>query len=181
MEVTLSPSNDILDEIETWLISEYDNSNSGFYCNWKVIQARFNKGDSAAILLNGIPVGFATWDRLFDATAQILIVEMKPGYRKSGYGRLLMERVFCHLKAQGVLVVDLECEPIESEYFWRKLGFNDIPSSIHLLSEFATCLFKPLVPTQPLAESVSKSEYIELWDDEPYITQNKPSKWRWEV
>lgn len=181
MKVTFSPTREQLNEIEEWLIEEHETLKSGFYCNWRQIETYYNKGDFSALIVDERTAGFATWRMLSEVTGQILIVELRPEFRGNGQGIQLMNQVLSYLVSKGILVVDLQCEPIESEKFWRKLEFVDVPRNIHYWSKLATYLFKILVPVQPLAVAPDGNDYIELWDDEPYITQNKPSKWIWKI
>lgn len=57
--------------------------------------------------------------------SQIAIIEVHPAHRRRGYGTLLAKHIVNHLRLNGALVAHLECNPHESEPFWRSLGFFD--------------------------------------------------------
>lgn len=59
-QISFSPTNKQLDEIEGWLKAERQKTGEGFYCNWNVIKHSFEKNRLLTISLNNKTVGFAT-------------------------------------------------------------------------------------------------------------------------
>jgi GNAT superfamily N-acetyltransferase len=123
MELKLLPTKSDLNKIEKWLI------NGGcFYCNWNVIKKAFHKGNLLTLNHKNIVVGFVVWCGI-EPHAQISIMEIKPGYRNKGNGRVLFYQVSEFLKKEGFLPVKILCRPVTSKGFWEKMGFTPIPDT----------------------------------------------------
>jgi len=184
-QVTFSPTDKQVEEIEKWLIAERQKTGDGFYCNWNIIKSSFDKNELATISLNNKTIGFATWRLTTDKTARIEIVEVKPTHRKKGIGKKLTSQLLNFLKNKGVFVVDLQCSPDTSEPIWKRLGFMefpDPPENYNFNFGENKKLYSVLVESMQTSSVPRTNETIELWNDEPYTTdENTPPTYIWNI
>jgi len=184
-QVTFSPTDKQVSEIEKWLIAERQKTGEGFYCNWNIIKSSFGKNELATILLNNKTIGFATWGLTTNKTARIEIIEIKPTHRKKGIGKKLTTQLLNFLIDKDVCVVDLQCSPETSEPVWKRLGFvefPDQPENYNFNSDDNKKLYTILKEHLQTSSVQSADETIELWNDEPYKTnENTPPTYIWNL
>lgn len=184
-QVSFSPTDKQVEEIEKWLIAERKKTGDGFYCNWNIIKSSFDKNELATISLNNKTIGFATWRLTSDKTARIEISEVKPTYRKKGFGRKLITELLKFLKDKNICVVDLQCSPETSEPIWKRLGFVDFPDrpdKYNFNSDTNKKLYTILTEHLQTSSVQDTNETIELWNDEPYRTnENTPPTYIWNL
>lgn len=179
--ISLDPITQHLEEIEKWLIAERDTNGEGFYCNWTIIKNFYARNELVVLLVDNKPVGFCCWRKTSNLSGQINIFEIRPDYRGKGLGLSFTNKLLAFFVSKNIYVVDLQCVPENSESFWRKLGFIDVPPSIHFWDKQTTHLFKRLVPYQQQVQNHNGYNYIEIWDLEPYAAKNRESKWKWDL
>lgn len=182
IEVSFAPTGEQLNEIKEWLlIEEHGKPFAGFYCNWNSIEYSFGRNEIAVIFLEKAPIGFLTWFNN-DRVTTIQITEIKPGFRRMGYGKTLLEAVAGKLQNAGVAVLDLHCQPATSKKAWKKLGFKNYPD-VEDFSDFnheeGNWLYKILVPFDKPTKSAANKESIELWSVEPYLASRTLPAWKW--
>ncbi len=125
--IDIDPSRNARSEIERWLRAERQATDKGFYVNWSVIARAFNDERIYVLTVEGQAIAFLVWS-IWGDEADFAILEVKPDFRRRGYGRRLAEETMRMFAKYGVRHVSVECEPPESEQFWRRLGFTDDPS-----------------------------------------------------
>lgn len=179
--VSFTPSTEHIEEIEKWLIEEKASSGEGFYCNWSIIKNFFKREELAVLLVEDKPVGFCCWGTTSDFTGQINIFEIKPDSRGKGLGASFAKNLENLFISKNIYVIDLQCEPENSETFWRKFNFIDVPKNVNYWGNQTVSLFKRLVPAKQEVAIHNGSNYIEMWDAEPYAIRNKDSKWKWNL
>ena len=185
VKVSFEPTTDQMATIKEWLFIEDEKKKfDGFYCNWNSIEYSWERNEIAIILNNEVPIGFITW-WLSDKVAKIQIAEIKPGFRKKGYGRLLTETTLNRLKGHGIMVSYLHCQPAKSENTWTKIGFSrfpDVPSFKHYNNgEEGRHLYRILVPHLEINELVKTDEQIQLWSVERYEADKYAPQWEWQL
>ena len=184
--LSFNPTAEQLDEIKDWLIVENKNKEgfAGFYCNWKEIAGSFSQNELAAILIDGKVIGFMTWWSS-EKVANLQIGEIRPEYRRKGYGRILMEGVLDKLRLSGIMVAYLHCQPANAERAWRKVGFLRYPNvpyfEDHNDFEQGHHLYRILVPHIMPGKSIEKGESISLWAVERYQADRFTPKWKWSL
>lgn len=184
-QITFSPTDKQIGEIEKWLIAEKQKTGDGFYCNWNIIKSSFDNNELATISINNKTIGFATWRLTTGRTARIEIAEVKPTHRKKGVGKKLTEQLLKFLKDKGVCIVDLQCSPSVSEPIWKRLGFvefPDPPKNYKFNSGDNKKLYKILSEHLQTSSVKFADETIELWNDEPYKADgNTPPTYLWNL
>ncbi len=180
VDISFRPNQKQLDIIESWLIEEYNKTNQGFYCNWNVILNAFESKEMSVLSLDKIPIGFAIWYFPSNYTARIDIIQIKSTFQKQGFGKFFIEQLFKFFLSHDILVVHLECAPDSSERYWRNIKFIDFPDNDRWQYGNKK-LYRILVPHLKQIKSKKKTEQIELWDDEPYRTDNASPTWIWEL
>jgi len=184
--ISFLPTQADLDIIEEWLIAEdMQKPFSGFYCNWKnSILPACRENRIVIILVDDQPIGFQTWLN-YERTGIIQIAEIKPGFRKRGYGRILTEALLENLKAQNIVAVKLHCQPPEAEAAWKKLGFKRYPDvegfSGYNNFEQGRTLYRILPAYANPTKRELSGERIELWAVDSYLSEKHPSMWKWPV
>jgi len=179
--VNFTPTDQQVDDIEQWLIEERDSSNEGFYCNWTIIKSFFKRGELAVLIVENNPVGFCCWQKTSELSGQINIFEIKPDFRGKGFGTQFTNELEKFFVSKNVCVIDLQCVPEESEGFWKKHNFIDVPVNIRYWDKQTKHLFKRLLPSLSEVSTHNGSDYIEIWDAEPIYAKNKKSKWKWDI
>ena len=171
-----------LEQITTWLREERTNNGTGFYCNMSVINKAFKDREAFCATVNNVAIGFCVFS-INGYTARIDIAEICPAYRGAGVGRFLVENSLKTLASRRVQVVDLQCEPRESENFWRHMQFTSLPEGVddHYYSKYnkPITLFRPVCEVQE--EMSSNSSVIELFDCESWKSRDRLPKWSWPV
>jgi len=175
-QLNLSPTQSDLKEIEKWLIEEDIASGKGFYCNWTIIEKAYRNKKFITLNHNNLPIGFLVWSK-GEIYSEIDIMEIKPENRNNGIGEFFFKKIADFFKEKGFLVIKLFCSPIESEKFWKKMGFIKFPE--RGFSEFYLTYYKPLIEIQKTTKNNSDNK-IELWNVEPYKVKNNEPKWTWE-
>ena len=177
IEITLSPTFAQLNEIKEWLQDESISTNDGFYSNWNLIKIFFDKNYFATVSFQNQTIGFITWRLTSQLTANIYILEIKPEFRKSGFGKILVEKVLDLMIKEGVYAVDLQAKPTSSASFWKKLGFVEVPKNIRHWNFANEYFYKILAPKTQSSKCLNEDERIELWECEPnFINQKSPNK-----
>ena len=172
-----------LKQIEDWLIAERREINEGFYCNWRFISRCYEQKQLCCITLNNEAIGFAAWwdDK---PSVRLEIVEVRPDLRRQGFGKILVKECFNYFRKLGFLVVDLECQPPDSEPLWRHLGFRGFPkNSDKSRTNYGNGinLYQPLIKTLEANIQNTDIEVIELWDRELWEAQNLEPTWIWSI
>ncbi len=183
-EVTFSPKDKQLIEIEKWLLAEKRKTDTGFYCNWKSIKSSYNKNELATISFKNKAIGFATWQLTTDKTAKIEITEIKPSFRKKGIGRELITQLINFLKNKDVFVIELQCSPKNSEYFWKRLGFEEFPEPLenyNFNQDYNKPLYYILKEYLQTSSVKSEGETIELWNNEPHKAKDTIPSYIWNI
>jgi GNAT superfamily N-acetyltransferase len=177
-QINTKPSIENLNEIKFWLSEEYEKTEQGFYCNWNVIEKGF-KNNELIIFHNEISIiGFVIWASC-EIYALIDILEINPNFRKRGFGKLFYEKIAEYYISKDLLAIKLFCSPIESEKFWKKMGFIKFPNRGY--SESDLTYFKPLIEINFPLENGNFDNKLELWDLEPYQVENQKPKWTWKI
>jgi GNAT superfamily N-acetyltransferase len=181
LNVHFHPTKAHLNQIKNWLIKENRETGKGFYCNWSVIKDCYEKDRLCCVTHQDEAIGFVAWWQS-GIIAHLYIVEIQPDMRRKGVGKFLVEECFSYFRSLNISVVELECQPPTSEPMWRHLGFLDIPN---YNSAYYNCknvnLYRPLLTYIKENTKSEPNEVIELWDKEPYETDNVEPKWTWEV
>lgn len=123
------PGRNRLDEISEWLREERAATGLGFYCNITVIEKAFRDNRAFCLTWKNKAIGFLIFSR-YRTTGRIEIAEVNPAYRAWGGGRFLVNHSMPAFASRGIFVVDLECQPVESESFWRHMGFLAVPDGV---------------------------------------------------
>lgn len=176
-ELKLQPTKKHLGDVKKWLEKEWSETHQGFYCNWKIIEESFEKGNLNIITDNDFACGFVVY-KIYGLTAKIDILEIDPSNRKNGLAKKLVGETLEFLKSKRVLAVELFCSPENSEPFWKKIGFENFPQ---LPRQSKINLYKTLIETLPSSEEVKAKNEIKLWDCEPYLAEKRAPKWIWDL
>lgn len=178
--ISFSDSENDFVSIKTWLQEEDELTGMGFYCNIETIESSFHKRKFLAICENKFPIGFAIWHYISDHVASVDILEIHPHHRNRDYARRLVNKLIDSFIDEGLLVVQLQCEPESSESFWRKMNFIDFPEGgSSRWNKLNAQLYRILVSHCEADSNVVSSERIELWNDEPYEVQDVKPNWTW--
>ena len=181
-EILQKISNQQILQIKEWLSKEENKSNTGFYCNWNTILRAIENNEVYYVSVNNQIAGFLVWNT-YDLNLRINIAEVKPGMRRKGIGKLLVNSALEHFKTQGFMVADLECNPPSSESFWRTLGFVDFPmtGNINLFEHGDLRLYKSLHTRSEITQADPTDEVIEVWQKEPIEVKDAKPDWTWVI
>ena len=155
----VSPNINHLSSIKVWLEDEDEETGQGFYSNWDVIEKAYQNQQMLVLAKDSEPIAFLIY-RFEELTARLEITEVAPKFRKSGYGRMIVDDFMKMAHKQGSLAVDLYCSPEESQEFWESVGFVKFPEMPHEKSKI--WMYKPIVETAAIVESDLDKEVLEL-------------------
>lgn len=178
--VEFRPNKKDIEEILCWLKEEKEKHvyGYGFYNNKDIIWSSFEESKLITLKHQNKNVGFVTWHENDGIVLDIDIFTIHPQYRRRDIG----ERFFYEFENfcinSGFKAIKLFCEPITSEYFWRKVGFDDYPDCSYTMRE--KTLYKTIVETAPNFLT-RHTDIFELWDVEPYESDNIAPRWAWYV
>ncbi|THF52985.1 GNAT family N-acetyltransferase [Flavobacterium supellecticarium] len=176
-DINTNPTVDNLNEIKSWLLEEHKISNEGFYCNWNLIEKSYENEELLIFQNDDLIIGFITW-RNCGIYASLDIMEIKPNYRRKGFGKLFYESVADYYQSIGLIAIKLFCAPITSEKFWKKIGFIKFPNRGY--SEPDLTYFISLIDINTPGEN-DYGNKLELWNLEPYKIKNQKPKWIWKI
>lgn len=160
-EVIYSVTEQHLKEIEEWLSDKNNDNVSPIYNHWDFIRAKQRTGQMMCLKVDGMVIGFITWISDFTYPLQsIEYLAICDKFQGKGYGRLLANNCFDLFIEKGVKAVKLLSAMEESDYFWRKMGFEQYPK------EYANNKYhyKFLVDSQKCVLEDKADEVIEIWD-----------------
>ncbi|WP_071146663.1 GNAT family N-acetyltransferase [Bacteroides ihuae] len=167
--------------VKQWLYDEYLklNCQSGFYCNWEIIEKGFSQNKVFIYLLKNNPVGFALWCE-HEGCVNMQILAVSPSMRHLGIGKAFVEMLCDFFRMNETFAIKCYCSPKESVSFWEgKMRFIQYPNIKYSKSELT--FYKPLIHTTPFAAKPNPINKLELWDDEPHMTNHKAPKWCWNI
>lgn len=152
---------DYVSEIEEWLRKEFKDLNTGFYDKMDSIFSSIMSGKAFIARLESEIIGFATfWTS--EKIITIDFLEIKPAFRRKGFGDVFARRIVNHFKKQRCLVIKLKSIDEDSTAFWEKLDYINIsklpfrnPGFTHYLP--ISCAKINALPNK---QKVS----IEIWD-----------------
>ena len=119
MSIICKSNDNYLEQILAWLKKESEeNDGAGFYCNRNIICKAHTDGSLIVMIISGEVVAFSvvdqeSWD----------ILEVRPEYRRQGYGRKLAQHCINQFRKNGVCVLKIECVQ-NSNSFWEKMGLT---------------------------------------------------------
>ncbi len=177
LKVNFQPNEKHFADIEKWLSAEWNETNQGFYSNWRMISEAFDKKKLIVITVNDYSVGFVVY-KIYELTAVIDITEIKQSERKKGIAKKLINETLDLFKSKGVLVTELFCSPENSEPFWKRIGFLNFPK---LPDESQINMYKTLAETLQFSQENENETSIKLWNCEPYQAKNVEPKWIWNL
>ena len=165
IEFVTTPTSHDLNVIREWLEDEERTEGQSFICNWKVIEDLFNNSMAFCLRINSKAVAFITWQEGVDyRVVELVVAAVKLELRRQGHGGELVRHTLSSLQQKGILAIVAECNPSNSEKFWRKHGFVDFPreyctggnrSGVEIFRALAS-YGRPFLPGSSLVE-------MELW------------------
>lgn len=178
LSLNLNPTESDLKVIKEWLSTENKKYKEGFYCNWNIIERAFNLNRLISFVISDKTIGFLVYFPN-EIHIEIDIFEIQREYRGNGYGKLFYEQASEAFKNQNYKAVKLFCKPVESEHFWRSLGFIRFPERGYSESELT--FYKPLISFTEPTNKPSNSNKLELWDVEPFQKDRILPRWSWNI
>ncbi len=171
---TSRPSHNQLLEIKQWLLEEENETGNGFHCNWGIIEKAYASKELLTFSLDNKEIAFLVFSDK-GLSLSIDIFEVKPQQRSQNLGLQVINQSLDYFRQRNFLVVELFCQPVESEGFWRECSFIDFPESVTFNNE-RTHLYRILVESQMPNSSIhSTKEKLRLWTGFNY-SQNPTSQ-----
>jgi len=177
LNINFNPSDSELTQIEQFLLKEKREFNEGFYCNWPLIKEAYEKKRIISFHCNNECIGFVEW-RDGDFVIDIDRFVIRREFRKQGLGKYFFEKIFEFFRKKKAKVIGLDCEPHESQWFWKKMGFIQFPAA-----EFwkELTFYKNLIEVQETTDNPSSLNKVELWNLEPSRIRTQKPKWCWDL
>ncbi|MGE0055703.1 MAG: GNAT family N-acetyltransferase [Hyphomicrobium sp.] len=146
-----------LKSVLDWLRRSYAKTGDGFWCNRRLIRGWFRDNKMYVCLVNQQVVGFIAGEFGRDS-----VMEIRPRYRKRGYGRLIAEDWIQRAQKAGICVLEIQCSPSTSIPFWSSMGFA--PTKGSCVPHEYYRVFETLLPLPACGEDCDIS--IEIFEEE---------------
>lgn len=169
IKINYAPNSDHFIQIKKWLFEQEKDNNDGFHNHWNMILVALNTKNTIIITDNDYPIGFIVY-HIFDFVAKVSITVIKESERKKGVAKILINESLDFFKLKGALVTELYCSPEESELFWKKMGFINIPSNTF---RPPLSMYKTLIDSLSYSKEKEGEYVIKLWFCEPYETKGR--------
>jgi len=157
--VSFDPTPDQMDEIYSWTTFPSN--------NFSYIDQLYRSKNVCIATKENTVVGFITY-KLSAKCIEIVIAETKEEFRNTGIAKLLLTALSERLSLKGYLAYHLYCAPEESQYAWKKLGFEYYPESRYGKADNKIEMFKIFGDCCTLDESSKninpKDNVIKIWD-----------------
>lgn len=98
-------------------------SKSTFLKHISILHNSFKNNLLLSISYNNQYIGFLTWHKHIKRLACIDLFEISESFRRKNIGKFFIQEFLKFLNKKGFVVVELYCAPIESQHFWRRIGF----------------------------------------------------------
>lgn len=185
-KISYNPTQKEIEEIITWLLEEKKTKKEGFFDKWKDgnIPGYYKDNKLAVISLDETVVGFIAWSE-FQIMATINFAEVKPDCRNKGIGKILLGSLIEKFLQKGIYAITLSAEPVTSvsaETVWKRMGFMEFPDNGPFWKK-GKDLYKIISPiyTPDNTSDMKDGEFIELWNEEPYLTKEMQPLCRWKL
>jgi len=172
IETIYQPSNIQFESIKEYLNTEQLTG------NLRSVISSFEKSELIVLFKGKELIGFSAYQ--FDyPVSKINVVEIVKKYRRKGLGEKLANTTLEEIQKKNGEVVELFCSPTDSESFWKKVGFKNLPETI--LTNGQIIMYKTLIETLLPNQSNNNEEIIELWSVAPYQADRNEPKWSWKI
>ena len=166
------PSNTQFELIKEYLIKEQLTG------NLPTIIRSFERNELIVLFREKQLIGFSAYQ--FDCPiSEINLVEIIKKYRGKGLGKRLANITLNEIQKKKAEVVELFCSPMDSESFWKTVGFKNLPETRYTKGRIV--MYKTLIDTLLPNQLNENEEIIELWDVEPNQADKKEPKWSWRI
>lgn len=170
MELLRSGHGDIdVEAVLEWLAIQ-DELASGFLHNARVIRSAFVVGNAIVATVDGDLAGFLVWEFDGGHGAELLIQVVGADHRRHGIGRAMVDAALATMPRP--LFVFGQCCPPSSERYWRKLGYDDLPTSYASASrDGSRCLVRLIQDSHGTDSDVAPeaiSLRLRVWESEPW-------------
>lgn len=118
--VSFSPTEEQMEEIYSWTSFPPN--------NFSAIDQSYTKNNICIALEKDLVIGFFSY-KLTPRCIEIVIAETKQEYRNTGVAKLILEKLTSYYSTKGYIAFYLYCSPEESQYAWKKLGFEYYPEN----------------------------------------------------
>ena len=124
MNLVTKPTENHLNQLREWLITEENETGEGFFCNWNIIYKTFTEERLFIVESDSLAIALLVWWE-YPPKAGIEILTVEPKHRKKGIGRYLVNSFIELIKKKNVTTIEIQSEPATSESFWLSLGFKE--------------------------------------------------------
>lgn len=114
-------------EIKVWL-EEVHKCSVEKQGNWRAILSAFSRKELLIATIENKIVGFFAL-LVSQEVITIMVAEVHPDYRGIGVGSKILNTIIENVSERSVAQLELLCEPMDSEIFWRKMGFTTMKKS----------------------------------------------------
>jgi hypothetical protein len=158
--------------IMAFLDMENEECGHSFSCNKSLIERAFNEGWMCCALSDDSDdvKAFIVYS-ISDKIAELEIMCVDYRVRGEGFGTFLLSQFELFLISQGeAFIISGNCQPPESETFWRSRGFLNYPNTSDYNGYSSVYLYKSLYNVDLSKRFNDFCVVIELWDEDYYST-----------
>lgn len=174
IKISFKPTEKNLYEIKSW-IDYPESSMSTIYTCYKNNSLIVATVDNIAIAYYALNIK--------EVTVFISLAEVKTNLRGNGIGKLILNEIEKNLQHSKFKTLYLYCSPKESQFYWKKQGFDYFPENSKKNRTDKVEMFKLINPVLQIDNSISieGEEYLEVWNDKSCYVESQKSSWKWKI
>jgi hypothetical protein len=163
VKISFTPSEQNLYEIRNWV--DYPDSSMG------TINDCYNKSTLVIATLNDEAIAYYALKKV-GVTIFIILAE------------IMLDKIERKLQNTKYKAFNLYCSPKDSQFYWKKMGFEYYPENPRKNRNEKINMFKifaPVLKNTDLIERNNEDEYLEVWNDKSSCIENTPPCWVWKL
>lgn len=174
IKITSEPTEKNLYEIRSWIDYPESNISTIYDC--------YKNNTLIVATINDIAIAYYAL-YMNDVSVFISLAEVRTNLRGNGIGKLVLKEIENDLQHTKYKALYLYCSPKESQFYWKKQGFDYYPENSKKNRSDKVKMFKLINPVLQINPEISREmeEYLEVWNDRSNYVENKEPNWKWKI
>lgn len=174
IKISFKPTEENLYEIRSWI--DYPES------NMSTIYDCYKNNSLIVATIGNIAIAYYALN-IEGVSVFLSLAEVKTKLRGNGIGKLVLDEIENNLQNSKYKALYLYCSPKESQFCWKKQGFDYFPENSKKNRTDKVEMFKFINPVLKINDNISSEgeEYLEVWNDKSCYVENQKPSWKWKV
>jgi len=174
IKISFEPTEKNLNEVRSWI--DYPES------NMSTIYDCYKNNTLVVATIDDIAIAYYAL-YMNDVSVFISLAEVRTNLRGNGIGKSVLNEIENNLQYTKYKALYLYCSPKESQFYWKKQGFNYYPENSKKTRSDKVEMFKLINPVLQVDTDINieVEEYLEVWNDRSCYVENQQSSWKWKI